>query len=71
MIRETRRLLRTKGAADILGVNACTVRLIEGRGLLHAVRDWSGQRRFDEADVLALKERLLAGEFDEDPPRAA
>jgi hypothetical protein len=71
MSNKTKKLLRTKGAADLLGISVSAVRLIEGRGLLHAVRDWSGHRRFEEAAVLEFKERLLDGEFNETPPRAA
>jgi hypothetical protein len=71
MSKENKKLLRTKGAADLLGISVSGVRLIEARGLLHAVRDWSGHRRFEEAAVLEFKERLLDGEFNETPPRAA
>lgn len=53
------RLLRVKEAAELLGVKNASVRELDRRGLLHAVRDWSGHRRFKDSDVLNLRELLL------------
>ena len=65
MSKPIQKLLRTKEAAEVLGVKANTVRVIERHGLLHAVRDWSGHRRFEEGAVLKFRERLLSGELGE------
>ena len=57
------RLLRVKEAAELLGVKNASIRELDRRGLLHAVRDWSGHRRFKDSDVLELRETLLQGEI--------
>ena len=57
------RLLRTKETADVLGVKVCTVLLLERRGLLPAVRDWAGQRRFLQGDVEKFRKQLMVGEM--------
>jgi excisionase family DNA binding protein len=51
--------MRVKETADLLGVKSSSVRLLEKRGMLRAVRDWSGHRRFKEADVLKLKKAVF------------
>jgi len=56
------KLLRVKEAAEILGLKCSSVRLLERRGILRAIRDWSDHRRFREDDVRRLKQRLLRGE---------
>ena len=59
------KLLRVKEAADILGVKPASVRQLERRGTLRAVRDWAGHRRFSQDEVEDLSQRLLAGELSE------
>jgi excisionase family DNA binding protein len=56
------KLLRVKEAAEVLGVKPASIRQLEKRGLLPAVRDWNGHRRFKEADVLALPDSLNKGQ---------
>ena len=53
------KLLRVKEAADLLGVKTHSIRQLDRRGLLRAIRDWSGHRRFKDSDVLRLRESLL------------
>ena len=55
------RLLRTKEAADRLGLKPISVHQLEKAGHLHPIRDWAGHRRFREDDVEALREKLLTG----------
>ena len=64
MSKANQKLLRTKEAAEVLGVKASAIRVVEKRGLLHAVRDWSGHRRFEEGAVLKFRERLISGELE-------
>jgi len=61
MAKEKERFLRTKETADSIGVKVSSVRILEQRGLLRAVRDWSGHRRFRESEVLKFRDRLLSG----------
>ena len=70
MSKPNQKLLRTKEAAEVLGVKASAIRVVEKRGLLHAVRDWSGHRRFEEGAVLELRRKLLSGECEEEPSAA-
>lgn len=58
--------IRVKETADLLGVKSSSVRLLEKRGILRAVRDWSGHRRFREADVLRLKKAVFGSEIESD-----
>ena len=53
------RLLRVKEVAELLGVKGSSVRQLEKRGLLTAIRDWSGHRRFREQEVLEFRKSLL------------
>lgn len=57
------KLLRVKDAGDLIGVEANYIRVAEKHGLLVAVRDWAGQRRFKESAVLEFRRKLLAGEL--------
>lgn len=52
--RAVRRYFRIAEAAQRVGVHPNTIRNLERRGLFTVPRDWSGQRRFSEADVQAL-----------------
>lgn len=54
------KLLRVKEAAELLGLKCSSVRVLERRGILRAIRDWSDHRRFREDEVLCLRERLFA-----------
>jgi excisionase family DNA binding protein len=54
-------LLRTKEAADRIGVKTASLRQLEKRGLIPCIRDWAGHRRFDESDVEAFQKRLKLG----------
>ena len=56
------KLLRCKEAAERLGLKPIALRGLDRKGLLPAVRDWAGHRRFREDEVEALRERLLNGE---------
>lgn len=53
------KLLRVKEAADLLGVKPWSIRVLDNRGILRAVRDWSGHRRFKEADVIEFRKSLV------------
>ena len=55
------RLLRVKEAADFLGLKTASIRELDRRGELTAVRDWADHRRFREDDLVAFRERLLSG----------
>jgi len=57
------KLLRVKEAAMLLGVKPASIRTLEKRGVIRAVRDWSGHRRFREEEVNAYREKLLNGEI--------
>ena len=46
-----RKLLRTKKAADRLGLEPASLRILEAKGLLHPIRDWAGHRRFRQEEV--------------------
>jgi hypothetical protein len=63
MADEKSRLLRTKQTAEVLGVSVGSVLSLERRKLIPSVRDWAGQRRFEESKVLEFRKRLMAGEF--------
>ena len=53
------KLLRVGEAASLLGVKAWSVRQLDRRGILKAVRDWNGHRRFKETEILKLRKSLL------------
>jgi excisionase family DNA binding protein len=53
------RLLRVKETAKLLGVKPSSIRQLEKRGLLKAVRDWSGHRRFLEQEIVRYRRMLL------------
>ena len=55
------KLLRVKEAADLLGVKPTSIRQLDRKGILKAVRDWNGHRRFIDSDVVRLQESLLYG----------
>jgi hypothetical protein len=50
--------LTTKALADAAEVSAQTVRRFERRGLIHAVRDVNGWRKFAPSEVERLRELL-------------
>jgi DNA-binding transcriptional MerR regulator len=64
------RLLRCKEAAEALGLKSSSMRVLERRGLISATRDWSGHRRFNERDVLELRNSLFS-DGEKNPPEAA
>jgi excisionase family DNA binding protein len=51
-------LLQVRQAARMLGVHENTLRRWEEKGLLHAVRLPSGVRRFDPAEVEAVRAEM-------------
>lgn len=53
------RLLRCKEAGDLLGLKSAYVRALEKRGVLMAVRDPGGHRRFRLDAVLKFKHEHL------------
>ncbi len=57
------KLLRVKEAADLLGVKPASIRQLERRGTLRAVRDWVGHRRFREDEVKAFGKKFLKTDF--------
>ncbi len=57
------KLLRTKEAADRIGLKPVSLRKLEEGGLLHPVRDWAGHRRFRQDEVDEFRDRLLRGEI--------
>ncbi|MGZ5474584.1 MAG: MerR family DNA-binding transcriptional regulator [Thermoanaerobaculia bacterium] len=54
-------LLQVRQAAQMLGVHENTLRRWEQKGLLHAVRLPSGVRRFDAAEVAAMRTEMYRG----------
>jgi excisionase family DNA binding protein len=54
-------LLQVREAARMLGVHENTLRRWEEKGLLHAVRLPSGVRRFDAAEVEAVRTEMYRG----------
>jgi excisionase family DNA binding protein len=54
-------LLQVRQAARMLGVHENTLRRWEQKGLLHAVRLPSGVRRFDAAEVAAMRAEMYRG----------
>ena len=60
-----KKLLRTKKAADRIGLEAASLRILEEKGLLHPIRDWAGHRRFRQDELDEFSEKLLAGEIGE------
>ncbi|MEO8689322.1 MAG: MerR family DNA-binding transcriptional regulator [Solirubrobacteraceae bacterium] len=54
-------LLQVRQAARMLGVHENTLRRWEQKGLLHAVRLPSGVRRFDSAEVEAVRAEMYRG----------
>jgi DNA-binding transcriptional MerR regulator len=57
------KLLRSKEAAEFLGLKPASVRELDKKGFLHPVRDWAGHRRFSEDELAIFRERLRSGEF--------
>jgi DNA-binding transcriptional MerR regulator len=57
------RLLRSKEAAEFLGLKAVSLRELDKRGLLHPVRDWAGHRRFREEELISFRAKLLNGDL--------
>jgi len=57
------RLLRSKEAAEFLGLKAVSLRELDKKGLLHPVRDWAGHRRFREEELVSFREKLLNGDL--------
>jgi len=53
------KLLRVTESARLLGVKPSSVRRLEKLGLLKAVRDWSGHRRFLEKEIVRYRRILL------------
>jgi len=60
-----KKLLRTKKAADRIGLEPASLRILEEKGLLHPIRDWAGHRRFMQDDLDEFSKRLLRGEIGE------
>lgn len=54
-------LLQVRQAAQMLGVHENTLRRWDEKGLLHAVRLPSGVRRFDSAEIEAVRSRMYEG----------
>lgn len=61
------KLLRVTEAAKQLGVKPSSIRQLERRGLLPAVRDWNGHRRFKDSDISRLQKSLLRGALLSEP----
>ncbi len=59
------KLLRTKEAADRVGLKPVSLRRLEEEGLLHPIRDWAGHRRFRQDELDEFSKKLLAGEIGE------
>jgi DNA-binding transcriptional MerR regulator len=57
------KLLRSKDAADFLGLKPVTLRELDRQGFLHPIRDWAGHRRFTEEELSTFKSKMLRGEF--------
>lgn len=57
------KLLRSKEAAEFLGLKPVSLRELDKKGLLHPVRDWAGHRRFPEDELRRFREKLLRGKF--------
>jgi len=57
------KLLRSKEAAEFLGLKPVSLRELDKKGLLHPVRDWAGHRRFREEELITFREKLLRGEM--------
>jgi len=59
------KLLRSKEAADRIGLKPVSLRKLEQGGLLHPIRDWAGHRRFRQDEIDDFREKLLSGEIGE------
>jgi len=57
------KLLRSKEAAEFVGLKPVSLRELDKKGLLHPVRDWAGHRRFREEELITFREKLLRGEM--------
>lgn len=57
-------LLSVGKAAALLGVSLDTVRRWTDKGALHAVRTPGGQRRYRQAEVLALRETMFGDDVE-------
>jgi hypothetical protein len=69
MSRAEEKLLRVKDAGELAGLEPDSMRIAEKHGLIVAVRDWAGHRRFKESAVLEFRRKLLAGELHVQEPR--
>ena len=47
--------MRIGQVAQLTGLHPNTIRRLEARGRLHPARDWTGTRRYSQADVEALR----------------
>ena len=56
------KLVLVTEAAKLLRVNPSSIRQLERRGLLAAVRDWNGHRRFRDSDISRLQKSLCKRE---------
>lgn len=54
------RFYRIGQVARMCGLHEQTLRALERRGLLRPVRDWNGQRRYTDADVVAVRALIAA-----------
>jgi DNA-binding transcriptional MerR regulator len=52
--------MRIAEFAKALGVSAATLRRLERPGIIRPQRDWTGARRFNEADLERTRELLFA-----------
>jgi DNA-binding transcriptional MerR regulator len=57
------RLLRSKEAAEFLGLKTVSLRELDKKGFLNPVRDWAGHRRFSEDELTLFREKLLRGDL--------
>jgi len=53
------KLLRVGEAGDLMGVKGASIRQLEKKGKLRAVRDWNGHRRFKKSEILRFRDALL------------
>lgn len=58
------KLLRVKEAADRLGLKPVSLRELDKKGYIQAIRDWAGHRRFREDEIEAFREKYLGGNID-------
>lgn len=53
-----KKLVRSRGASDILDVDPYLVRRMANKGILHPIRIAGGHRFFYEDELLAVKEKM-------------